>query len=550
MPDLNGGHLVARTLKQAGVGHIFTLCGGHILPIYDGCITEGIEVVDVRHEQAAAHAGDAYARLTRNIGVAAVTAGPGVTDAVTGVANAYSARSPLLLIGGAAPLGLRGLGSLQEVEQVDLLRPITKGSWTVSETRQIPEVLTTAIRTALTGRPGPVFVEIPVDLLMTMIEDRFAPIPTAYVHRRPLAPDPESIQKLAGLLSGAERPIVMAGSGVYWDDAAADLEAFAKAAGVPVFMNGAGRGCLPSHHPLAFSQSRGFALGQADVVLVLGTPLDFRLGYGRPPSFADHAQVVMVDCDPVELGRNRPLALGLASHIGLTLRAAKDALPHNVAARFESWREAIAKKETESQDRLMAERLSDSMPISHYRLGHELAAMVDEHTTVVADGGDVVGCASKIVALQRPGQWLDPGPFGCLGVGPSFAIAAKLLRPADRVLLIAGDGAFGLNGMEMETAVRFKLPMTVVIGNDGGWGQIRNPQLSFFGAERQVATSLPFTRFDQMVEALGGKGIHVTEPKQLRPALERAMGSTEVTCINVVLDPGAYRRTGQVSMAI
>src|SRR5499426_1111582 len=246
MPDLSGGHLVARTLKQAGVGHLFTLCGGHILPIYDGCITEGVEVIDVRHEQAAAHAGDAYARLTRNIGVAVVTAGPGVTDAVTGVANAYSARSPLLLLGGAAPMGLRGLGSLQEVEQVDLLRPITKGAWTVSETRQIPEVLTTAIRTALTGRPGPVFVEIPVDLLMTSIEDRFAPIPTRYVHRTPVAGDPAAIESIAALLAGANRPVVMAGSGVYWDDAADELAAFAETAGVPVFMNGAGRGCLPS----------------------------------------------------------------------------------------------------------------------------------------------------------------------------------------------------------------------------------------------------------------------------------------------------------------
>ena len=473
-----------------------------------------------------------------------------MTDAVTGVANAYSARSPLLLIGGAAPLGLRGLGSLQEVEQVDLLKPITKGSWTVSETRQIPEVLTTAIRTALTGRPGPVFVEIPVDLLMTMVEDRMAPIPTAYVHRRPLAPDAESVQTLADLLARAERPIVMAGSGVYWDDAAADLAAFAEAAGVPVFMNGAGRGALPAGHSLAFSQARGFALGQADFVLVLGTPLDFRLGYGRPPSFAEKARVVVVDCDPAELGRNRPLELGLASHIGLTLRQAREALPKNVVSRFEAWRRTIRKKEDESQERLMAERLSDSVPISHYRLGHEIAAVVDAQTTVVGDGGDVVGCASKVVSLQRPGQWLDPGPFGCLGVGPSFAIAAKLLRPAERVLLIAGDGAFGLNGMEMETAVRFKLAMTVVIGNDGGWGQIRNPQLSFFGAERQVATSLPFTRFDRMVEALGGKGIHVTEPGQLRPALERALGSGEVYCINVVLDPAAYRRTGQVSMAI
>jgi len=550
MAELNGGHLVARTLKQAGVGHIFTLCGGHILPIYDGCVTEGVEVVDMRHEQAAAHAGDAYARLTRNLGVAIVTAGPGVTDAVTGVANAFSARSPLLLIGGAAPLGLRGLGSLQEVEQVDLLKPITKGAWTVSETRQIPEVLTTAIRTALTGRPGPVFVEIPVDLLMTMIEDRMAPIPTGYVHRRPVAPDPDSVQRLADLFAQADRPMIMAGSGVYWDDAAADLRDFAEAAGVPVFMNGAGRGSLPGRHPLAFAQARGFALGQADLVLVLGTPLDFRLGYGRPPSFGERVKVAMVDCDPVELGRNRPLELGLASHIGLTLRQAGQALPKAIAKRFESWRQALEKKETEAGERLMAERLSDSVPISHYRLGHEIAAVVDAQTTVVGDGGDVVGCASKIVELERPGQWLDPGPFGCLGVGPPFAIAAKLLEPARRVLLIAGDGAFGLNGMEMETAVRFKLPVTVVIGNDGGWGQIRNPQLSFFGAERAVGTSLPFTRFDQMVEALGGRGMHVSEPGQLRPALEKALGSGDVSCINVVLDPAAYRRGGQVSMAI
>jgi acetolactate synthase-1/2/3 large subunit len=550
MSDVNGGHLVARTLRQAGVGHLFTLCGGHILPIYDGCITEGVQIVDMRHEQACTHAADAYARLTRGIGVALVTAGPGVTDAVTGIANAHSARSPVLLIGGAAPLGLRGLGSLQEVEQVDLLRPITKGSWTVSETRQIPEVLTTAIRHALTGRPGPVFVEIPVDLLMTVVEDRLAPIPTAYAHRRPTAPDGESVRELAALLARAERPVIMAGSGVYWDDAAAALQALADRAGLPVFMNGAGRGSLPHDHPQAFAQARGFALGQADVVLVLGTPLDFRLGYGRPPSFAEDAQVAMVDCDPTELGRNRPLAIGLASHIGLTLRALLDELPRGVGVRWAAWPAALRKKEAEQQARLMAERLSDAAPISHYRLGHEIAAVVDRDTTVVGDGGDVVGCASKIVALARPGQWLDPGPFGCLGVGPSFAIAAKLLRPAERVLLIAGDGAFGLNGMEIETAVRFGLPMTVVIGNDGGWGQIRNPQLSFFGAERAVGTSLPFTRFERMVEALGGKGVYVTDPGQLRPALERALGSGEVSCVNVVLDPAAYRRTGQVSMAI
>ena len=550
MAELTGGELVAKVLKQAGVGHLFTLCGGHILPVYDGCVTEGIALIDVRHEQAAAHAADAYARLTRGIGVALVTAGPGVTDAVTGVANAHAARSPLLLIGGAAPLGLRGLGALQEMEQVALLRPITKGSWTVPETRQIPEILTTAIRTALTGRPGPVFVEIPVDLLLGRVEERHAPVPTGYVHRNPQAADPDSIARLAALLANARRPVVVAGSGVYWDAAAKALPSVAESAGVPVFMNGAGRGCLPHDHPLAFAHARGFALGLADLVIVLGAPLDFRLGYGRPPTFAENATVVMVDSDPAELGRNRPLALGLAGHIGTILAQLGEALPSGLPGRFEGWLRQLREKEQERQEALDAEARSDQVPISHYRLAHEIAQLVDADTVIVGDGGDVVGCASKFVPLERPGQWLDPGPFGCLGVGPSFAIAAKLLHPDHRVLLIAGDGAFGLNGMELETAVRFNLPFTCIIGNDGGWGQIRNPQLSFWGEERAVATSLPFTRYDRMVEALGGRGALITRAEEIRPALEQALASREVWCLNVILDPAAYRRTGQVSLAI
>jgi acetolactate synthase-1/2/3 large subunit len=550
MADFTGGELVARVLKQAGVRHVFTLCGGHILPIYDGCVKDGIGVIDVRHEQAAAHAADAYGRLTRNVGVAIVTAGPGVTDAVTGVANAHAARSPLLLIGGAAPLGLRGRGALQEMEQVALLRPITKGAWSVAETRQIPEVLTTAIRVALSGRPGPVFVEIPVDLLLTTIEDRLAPIPAGYVHRTPTAGDPSAIERLAQVLTGAARPVVMAGSGVYWDDAGAPLAAFAEAAGIPVFMNGAGRGSLAADHPLAFAHARGFALGQADVVLVLGAPLDFRLGYGRPPTFAEDAQVCMVDCDPEELGRNRPLAVGIAGHIGRVLEQVMAALPSGIAAGLADWRAGVAAKERESRERLDAQCTADDIPVSHYRWAAEIARQVTPDTIVVGDGGDVVGCASKIVRLAREGQWLDPGPFGCLGIGPSFAIAAKLLHPERRVLLVAGDGAFGLNGMEMETAVRFGLPITCIVGNDGGWGQIRNPQLAFWGEDRSVGTSLPVTRYDRMVEALGGRGVYVTEPGEVRPALERALASNEVWCINVALDPAAYRRTGQVSMAI
>jgi acetolactate synthase-1/2/3 large subunit len=550
MTDLTGGQLVARTLKEAGVGHVFTLCGGHILPIYDGCLSEGVGIIDVRHEQAAAHAGDAYARLTRGIGVAVVVPGPGVTDAVTGVANAYAARSPLLLIGGAAPLGLRGLGALQETEQVALLKPITKGAWSVSETRQIPEVLATAIRTALAGRPGPVFVEIPVDLLMTTVEDRLAPIPTAYVHRTRAAVEQGVLSRLETLIAAAARPVVMAGGGVYWDDAAASLAAFAERAGAPVFMNGAGRGTLPADHPNAFFQTRGWALSHADVVLVLGTPLDFRLGYGRPPTFAEDARVAMIDVDPVELGRNRPLELGIAGDIDVSLRQLTGALPAGLAARRAGWLAELSRREAEARAKLDDLAATDQSPVSHYRWASEIARVVTRDTIVVGDGGDVVNCAAKFVPVHRPGQWLDPGPLGCLGVGPSFALAAKLLRPEHRVLLISGDGAFGLNGMELETAVRFKLPFTCVIGNDGGWGQIRSPQVSFFGETRTVATSLPTTRYDRMVEALGGRGAYVTDPRGIGPTLERALASDEVWCVNVVLDPEAYRKSGQVSMAI
>jgi acetolactate synthase-1/2/3 large subunit len=550
MAELTGGELVARVLREAGVGHVFTLCGGHILPIYDGCVSEGIRIIDVRHEQAAAHAADAYARLTRNVGVAMVAPGPGVTDAVTGVANAYAARSPLLLIGGAAPLGLRGLGALQEMEQVALMAPITKGAWSVAETRQIPEVLTTAIRTALAGRPGPVFVEIPVDLLMTTIEDRLAPIPRGYVHRPRGAAEPDALARLERLLASAERPVVVAGGGVYWDDAAKSLAALAERAGLPVFMNGAGRGSLSARHPNAFAQARGFALAHADLVLVLGAPLDFRLGYGRPPTFAEDARVVMIDVDPAELGRNRPLELGLTGDLDVILRQVVDLLPPALATRIEPWLATLRGREAEARRKLEGFCASDDVPISHFRLAAEIARVVSPDTLVIGDGGDVVGCASKIVALDRPGQWLDPGPLGCLGVGPPFALAAKLLRPDQRVLLIAGDGAFGLNGMEMETAVRFGLPVTCVVGNDGGWGQIRNPQISFFGESRAVATSLPFTRYDRMVEALGGRGALVTRPEEIGPALARALASDEVWCVNVLLDPAGYRKTGQVSMAI
>ena len=326
MADVTGGELVAQVLVRAGVRHLFTLCGGHILPIYDACLRHDIAVIDTRHEQAAAHAADAYARLTRSLGVAAVVPGPGVTDAITGVANAFAAHSPLLLIGGASPLALKGMGALQEMEQLALFRPITKGVWTVPETRRIPEVLAAAIRTALSGRPGPVFVEIAVDVLMGTADAGEAPMPDIGPTARP-APPAASVERLLELLATATRPALVAGSGVYWDGAWDALAAFAERAGVPVFANGMGRGCLPHAHPWAFQLARGLALREADLVVVLGTPLDFRLGYGHAPVIAEEARLVMVDADEAEFGRNRPVDVGIAADLRLTLDALATAVP-------------------------------------------------------------------------------------------------------------------------------------------------------------------------------------------------------------------------------
>jgi acetolactate synthase-1/2/3 large subunit len=435
------------------------------------------------------------------------------------------------------------------MEQVALLRPITKGAWAVPEPRLIPEYLARAVDVALTGQPGPVFVEIAVDLLMATVAERDAPLPPPGARGRP-APDPDAVERVAALLAAAERPAIVAGSGVYWDGAWTVLSGLAERAGVPVFTNGMGRGCLPHDHPMAFQLARGVALREADVVLVLGTPLDFRLGYGQAPVFGDGAQVVVVDAEGSDFGRNRMLAEGIAADVSWTLDALHATVPSGLPARTDAWRRRLRDKEQAERAKQTRLGSSDRTPITHHRLAAELAAVMDARTCLVADGGDVVTCASKIVPLSRPAQWLDPGPLGVLGIGPPFALAAKALHPEWRVLLLSGDGAFGLNGMELETAVRFGLPLVCVVGNDGGWGMIRAVQRAFYGRERTVATALPFSRYDRVVEALGGEGETVEDPRRLRPALERALGSGRVACLNVILDPDAYRREGGGSMAI
>jgi acetolactate synthase-1/2/3 large subunit len=537
----HGGRLVARVLKNENVSHLFTLCGGHIAPIYDGCIDEGIRVVDTRHEQAAAHAADAYARLTRGIGVAAVTAGPGVTDAVTAVANAYYASSPLVLLGGAAPLNQQGRGALQEIEQVDLLRPVTKWSIAIHETARIPELLTQAIRIATSGRPGPVFVELPFDILINFVDEDAVKFPANYRTSARSYGDPQAVAAAAALLAQSERPAMLAGTQVYWDDATDLLRAFTERSHMPVFTNGMGRGTLPMDHPNCLQLARGTALREADVIVAIGTPMDFRLRYGE---FGRSTRLIQIDIDPTEIGRNRAVDVGIVGSARGVLEQLQAVAPTKT---YDGWLARLQGVEEDKRTQQAKWEQSDERPVHQLRLAHELNRFIDAETIVVGDGGDIVGLAAKVLTIRKPGRWMDPGPLGCLGVGLPFALAAQLLHPDKRVIVLNGDGSFALNGMEFDTAVRFNLPIVTLIGNDGQWGEIRMPQLQLVGEERAIATRLaPGTRYDKIAEAFGGYGELVEDPNEIVPALNRAFASGKPAIINVLVDPDGVKKADAV----
>jgi len=550
MAMVTGGQLVARMLKTEGVRQIFTLSGLHVAPIYAGCVEEGIQVVDMRHEQAAAHAADAYARLTRGIGVAVVTAGPGVTDALTGVANANAASSPLLLVGGAAPLFNQSRGSLQEMEQVDLFHRISKWSDRVPTPELVPSYLAKAFRVALSGRPGPVFLELAWDVLCNGVEDDAAKLPTHYRTTARQAADPQRIEQALAMLKKAERPAIIAGSSIYWDQAWDPLREFCEVAQIPVYLNGSGRGCLASDHPLFFQHTRKQAISTADLVFVVGTPFDFRLNYGSEPTFGAASKIVQVDIDPTEIGRNRAVEVGIIADSFSALRALRAGA---AKTRRDAYLSELRELERTKAKEMEQWTRSDAVPIHHYRLAREMSEVANSSGSepiFVADGGNWVAMAAKVVTLNRPGSWLDPGPLGCLGVGAPFAIAAKLVSPRHTPWVIQGDGSFGFNGMDFETALRFKLPMVCVVGNDAAWGQIRIPQVAMFGEEKSPGTLLAPTRYDRLVEALGGRGELVVEPSQIRPALERAFSSGTVACVNVMLDPEAPVKAGAMGYAV
>jgi acetolactate synthase-1/2/3 large subunit len=527
-----GGQLAAQAIAAEGVDAVFTLSGGHVMPIYEGCRHEGVRVVDVRHEQSAAHAAEAWGRVRRHCGVAVVTAGPGVTGTVTAVANAYAAQVPLVVIGGSRPLVQAELGALQEFDQLSLFKPITKWAGVCAHTARIPELVALAFRQALARPCGPVYLELPMDVLFDEAAADREPAP-ARVTTRAFG-DPDAIERAAALLSSAERPAIVGGSGIWWDDAAGALARLAESLQAPVFLNGSGRGSLPPGHALFFQHARSTALGAADVVLVAGATLDFRLRYGR---FGEGA-LVHVHGDPRELGRNRVPEVGIAGDCDAVLGALDDAVTPGAAARTD-WLASLRSAEDAWWDGQRGQIDSDAAPIHHYRLGRELDRVLDPGTVVIGDGGDVVAAVSRVLRVHRPGHWLDPGPFGCLGAGPGYALGVGTAGFGDAIVVVMGDGAFGLNGLDYDSLVRFGIPAVLVVGNDGAWGEIRIPQIGIYGEEGEIATRLAPSRYDRLADAFGGHAEHVEKPSELAPALERALASGTPAIVNVMLDPDA-----------
>ena len=529
----HGGALAARALKAAGVDCVFTLSGGHVMGIYDGCLDEGIRVVDVRHEQAAVHAADAWARLhPGQVGVAILTAGPGVTDGVTGVANAWRANSPILVIGGQGPFDNLRRGSLQEMDHVSVMRPITKFADTCYQSGRIAEYVELAVRTALSGIPGPAFLEIPMDVLHGPVDLDSVEMPT-FRDYRVAAPAPaDRIEQAVEVLAAAERPMMMAGTALKWSEGAPALRRFVESTSIPCFTNGMGRGQLPMNHPQFFNRTRKQALSEADVVVMAGTPLDFRMKFGQ--SIPPDAKIVQLDLDETLIGQNRSADVGLVGNLGATLDALLDTMAANhVKLDFSERSMELRSHETAAEVALAAQLNSDAVPIDPLRLCREIADAITDDMIVIGDGGDIVAQAAKVLSVPPNGAWMDPGPLGTLGVGMPFALAAQLAHPEQRVMIIYGDGSFGLNGFEYDTAVRFGLPIVGIVGNDAAWGQMMRPQAMIYGTDRLVATELSRTRYDLVVEALGGHGEHVTEPDQIGPAIQRAFAAGIPALVNV-----------------
>jgi len=550
-----GAHAVAAA-RQHGVTTMFTLSGGHVFPLYDGAVKADppLRLVDVRHEQTAVFAAEATARLTRDPGLAVVTAGPGVTNAVSAITTAHFNGSPVVVLGGRAPDYRWGSGSLQEIDHPPLLAPVTKRAWTEHDAALVGASVDEAFRLAITPHQGPVFLDIALEALFG---DGGPDLPGARAagpaaRRAPAPPDPGDVAAIAGLIAGASRPVLVLGSDVWLGRAETAAAAAAAELRLPVIANGQGRGVLPAGHELLVTRARSAAFAAADLVVVAGAPLDFRLGYGEfgGRDGAAPARVVHVADSPDQIATHGSLAASAAGDLAAFFTALASAVPAALRPAgtgrppwAEAWLPHLAAATAQAVAGDQALLAADADPIHPMRVYGELARLLDDDAVVVGDGGDFVSFAGKYIEPKRPGGWLDPGPYGCLGTGLGYAIAARIARPSAQVVLLLGDGAAGFSLMDADTLVRHGLPVVMICGNNGIWALEKYPMRALYGYD-VLADLQPGCRYDEVVRALGGAGETVTRPDAIAPALGRAFAAGVPYLVNVITDPAvAYPRS-------
>ena len=556
MPNLNGGHLFIRCLKQEGIKKVFTIVGDTILPLVDAAEDEGIEFIDVRHEGAAMHMADGYARITGLPAVAMFTGGPGFANAISGLPAIYTSESPVIFVAGAAELPEKGMATFQEIDQVSMAAPVTKGSWMIHDRKRIPEFVATAFRTAMSGRPGPVHLTLPIDIQEQSISEEELPpyLPGEYRNMGRSQGDSSLIQEAASLLSNAQRPVIIVGNPARYSVKPEQLEALVEATGIPIFTVEQARGLIDDEHELCFGYADG-ALNraarkfrEADVVLLLGKRLDHRYRYGQ--IFSADAKLIQADPAEAEIGRNRGISVGLLGDLGAITEQLTAAARQTGKAKVESWISQLRQERDSWMEELRGTATGEE-PMHPMDVYTGLEHLIDEDTFIVMDGGDYVQWGRSYLKARKPGHFMRLGPLSHLGAGIPYGMAAKLAEPNSKVLVFSGDGSIGFYTMEYDTCIRHNLPITTVMGNDSNWGIDRTFQLAYFN--RSVGTELRTVRYDKVVEAVGGHGEYVEKPEEVGPAVERAINSGLPSLVNVRVRPGASpladamiaRRTGR-----
>lgn len=542
MPKLTGAHLFVRCLKQEGIQKVFTIVGDTILPLVDAAVDEGIEFIDTRHEGAALHMADGYARITGRPSVGLFTGGPGFSNAISALPAVYTSESPVVFVAGCAELPEKGMASFQEIDQIAMAAPVTKGSWLIHDRRRIPEFVATAFRTALSGRPGPVHLTLPIDLQEQEISEDELPryLPSEYRSQGRPQGDPGLVQEAASLLRRAKRPVIVAGNPARYSVAPEQLQDLAEAAGIPVFTVEQARGLLDDEHPLCFGYADG-ALNrparrfrEADVVLLLGKRLDHRYRFGG--IFAPNARIIQADPAPAEIGRNRGVSVGLLGDLGAITEQLTAALRGGAREDIAPWVDRL-RQDLVAWRRELRGKATGGRPMHPLDAYAGIEPILDEDTVIVLDGGDYVQWGRCYLKARKPGHFIRLGPLSHLGAGIPYGMAAKLAHPQSKVLVFMGDGSFGFYAMEYDTCIRHNLAITTVMGNDGTWGIDKTFQLAYFN--RAVATDLRPVRYDRVVEAIGGYAEYVEKPEEVGPAVTRALGSGRPSLVNVVVRSGA-----------